>query len=891
MSKKTTKRALWMSVLSLFLCFSMLVGTTFAWFTDEVESGLNQIVAGNLDVELYHANTKDEYAEVTSETKLFDEVDPKLWEPGAVAFENLTVTNEGTLALKYQLSIIFENATVVNGHSLAEALQVGVVEGGIQGTTRDAVLAEVKAWQPLATFTLSGELEAGDKATYGIVIWWEPTENDNWFNMNNGNQGKILSIDLGVRLFATQLMSEEDSFGKDYDDGAYLPIVYTEAELKSALENNESVQLGGNIALTETWTPIGDKDAGVYYTGTLEGNGYTISGLNVTANDYDALISAAKDATIKNLTVEGVVNGVNAAGIVARVEGNTVIENCVSNVTVTGTTKAGGIVCNVTNSGKTVIANCVNNGNVNGGDSGIGGIVGYVNNDAYLEIINCANNGNVTSDNNKYAGAAVGYGAKSKGVVVGFTNTGVITGTLASDNRFLKDGDTVLVGYVNTSGNWIAAKAINNAADLLALGGKSVEGTYMLTADINLVGAAMPTIGAAYGKSLTIVGNGYTISNATTAHTTHNGMKHHGFFYAYTNSTLTISNLTFENIEIDATKDTVRNFGVGIVVAYADGGSTVNLTNVDVKNCKVLNNIPDIGDEAGVYVGYQTGTLNMVDCDSTGCSVAGETAEKTGAFIGMVNGTATLTNCTTDLAIGPCNRIGGTLIVDGAEYVIVKGQTGLNEALTNGETDIVLGAGNYTMPEPDLRGKTLTIKGTKDTVIDVSAVDARDQFVTGATIVFDGVTLNFGKANYMGFANTASLTYKDCTINGLQFLYGANVTFENCVLNSNGAEHCVWTYGAQNVSFIGCDFTYGDRGINCYSDNDVTGGKQTVNFTNCTFTTENTESKGAVEINSYFFSVGIEVNMTGCTAPAYGKMAYVSEWDSTNGAKTTINIQ
>ncbi len=217
----------------------------------------------------------------------------------------------------------------------------------------------------------------------------------------------------------------------------------------------------------------------------------------------------------------------------------------------------------------------------------------------------------------------------------------------------------------------------------------------------------------------------------------------------------------------------------------------------------------------------------------------------------------------------------------------------LDAALSSSDANVAvtLEAGNYSMPEPNLRGKTLTISGTKDTVIDMTAVDARDQFVTGATMVFDGVTLNFGKANYMGLANTASLTYKNCTINGLQFLYGANVQFENCDFNSNGAEHSVWTYGAQNVSFTDCDFVYGDRSINCYGDNDVTGGKQTVNFKNCTFTTDNASSEGAVEINSSHFSVGIEVNLEGCTAPASGEMAYVSPWDSTYGAKTTINIK
>ena len=53
-NRKTTRRALVLSLLSLLLCCSMLVGTTFAWFTDSVTSGKNVIIAGNLDVELSH---------------------------------------------------------------------------------------------------------------------------------------------------------------------------------------------------------------------------------------------------------------------------------------------------------------------------------------------------------------------------------------------------------------------------------------------------------------------------------------------------------------------------------------------------------------------------------------------------------------------------------------------------------------------------------------------------------------------------------------------------------------------------------------------------------------------------------------------------------------------
>lgn len=67
---KNTKRALLASVLSLILCVTMLIGSTFAWFTDSVTSGKNKIVAGNLDVELY-AKSGEDYTPVTADTNLF----------------------------------------------------------------------------------------------------------------------------------------------------------------------------------------------------------------------------------------------------------------------------------------------------------------------------------------------------------------------------------------------------------------------------------------------------------------------------------------------------------------------------------------------------------------------------------------------------------------------------------------------------------------------------------------------------------------------------------------------------------------------------------------------------------------------------------------------------
>ena len=313
---------------------------------------------------------------------------------------------------------------------------------------------------------------------------------------------------------------------------------------------------------------------------------------------------------------------------------------------------------------------------------------------------------------------------------------------------------------------------------------------------------------------------------------------------------------------------------------YVDGNGDTG-SDAEFNNC-VFNDINKVvTDKAAVETGTTYGKRYTLVFNNA----------KVNGFNINPNGFVTGTTLWANKNSMPASKLKVTVDGKNAYAVAADDAESFDKAIAAGAENVALAAGNYTMPEPDLRGKTLTITGTKDVVIDATAVDARDQFVTGATIVFDGVTINFGNVNYMGFANTASLTYKNCKINGLQFLFGENVTFENCEFDSNGAEHSVWTYGCKNVSFTECDFTYGDRCVNCYSDNDVEGGKQTVNFTKCTFATENTESLGAVETNSTFFSVGLDVTLDGCTAPAYGELAWVSTWDSTNGAKTTINIK
>ena len=105
---KSTKKALLSSVLALVLTCAMLIGTTFAWFTDSAKSGKNKIVAGNLDVELEYATvgedgTLQNWTSVEGRTDLFEQ--DTLWEPGHAEVVYLKARNAGTLALKYKFAM------------------------------------------------------------------------------------------------------------------------------------------------------------------------------------------------------------------------------------------------------------------------------------------------------------------------------------------------------------------------------------------------------------------------------------------------------------------------------------------------------------------------------------------------------------------------------------------------------------------------------------------------------------------------------------------------------------------------------------------------------------------------------------------------------------------
>lgn len=150
MVKRSTKQQLTLSAILLLLCVSMLVGSTFAWFTDSVTSTNNIIKSGTLNVELYYqVEGQTDWTKVTDQTNVFKE--NSLWEPGHTEVVKLKVVNEGNLALKYKLGVNVANEIEctldlegTKKFKLSDFIKFGIVEGN-QDYTRDEAIAAVGA--------------------------------------------------------------------------------------------------------------------------------------------------------------------------------------------------------------------------------------------------------------------------------------------------------------------------------------------------------------------------------------------------------------------------------------------------------------------------------------------------------------------------------------------------------------------------------------------------------------------------------------------------------------------------------------------------------------------------------------------------------------------------
>lgn len=208
-NKKTLKSALLMSIIAVLVCCVMLVSTTFAWFTSEAKSGDSTIVAGNLKVGLVY-NPDGEWKDAEGK-ELFDSTALTGWTPGAMAYSyTFKVVNNGSLALKYSISVEMKDIVTNEGHGLSEVLKYKIVTASMIDDINEGTPA-AEIWAGLYGSAAVGTLEDNVTETEELVavIYWDPSANDEIYNAS-----KALETKFNISVFATQMSSSVGSYDR-----------------------------------------------------------------------------------------------------------------------------------------------------------------------------------------------------------------------------------------------------------------------------------------------------------------------------------------------------------------------------------------------------------------------------------------------------------------------------------------------------------------------------------------------------------------------------------------------------------------------------------------------------------------------------------------------------
>lgn len=587
-----TKRSLLSSALALLICFSMLLGSTFAWFTDTASTGVNTIQAGNLKVELVDEQENNLEGKTLGFVRNASGAQSDiLWEPGCTyELEPVYVKNCGNLALKYVVSV----SGIDGDAKLAEAIEWNVTFGnGVEGAA--AVLGENNVLLP------------GEKSQRIVVV--------GHMKEDAGNEYQGLSLEgIAITVYATQATAEYDSYGNQYDANATLPSVWdgSVGEVPELVNGERHITNAAEFAAVMKATTSGNSNS--LYSGEtlvldcdIDFGGRTISGIG-GYNDNMAFTFDGNEHTLSNFVINGIdeahkeVQGDGSteyryAGLFQQFTGE-VKDLTVRNATIIGNQMVGVIASNVDGNGK--ITNCKVYDSVVIGAKKVGAITGYV-----------AGVGGVVTD--CYAENCEVY---------------------ASDVREAQSA--ALVGYVGSGATIDNEEPVNvnvyrgvtpvyTAEELAAAIPNG--GTVVLMNNIDANNAW--TTAYVFNKDLTLAGNGKTVTNLNTP-----------LANAY-GSTITVKDLTVANSNVTANSDCL---GAGVILEQAQWAN-LYMDNCHVKNCKLT-----AGDtRSAALVGYWIGGGEIKDC-----SVENYTTDVKGAAGAIVGHRAQQTGYVADAKVTNC---------------------------------------------------------------------------------------------------------------------------------------------------------------------------------------------------------------------------------------------
>lgn len=755
---RSTKSALISSVIALLLCFAMLVGSTFAWFTDSVTSANNIIKSGNLDIELDYWNG-NAWETVEGTDSLFTN---NLWEPGHTEVVYLKLSNLGSLALKYQLAISVLSETegtnmAGDPFKLSDYIQMGVVEG-INGENnsyadRATAVEAVKANSGIIGdgYAKQGNMLAGDPELYMAVVVYMPETVGNVANAKTGTPAP--TINLGVQVLATQMTAESDGFDNQYDEGATFGT-YIEleagADLLAAMASAEAdmpltIKLNGDVEWP-TEGHHGENDITPASSIVIDGNGYTIT---ATGSGVTPLGDQTAPMTLKNVKiVDNSVSYDEGAWEFTYLEmggSKLVCEKVTFADEIQIGTNATFTNCSFESNEENVYAVWVEDGSASFTNCTFTGYRGLKTHEAYGTEVGSVVVKNCTfSDLTKKPGIALG--TLNADTTVSITGSTFINCQAGDQGLYIYETDTDVTTFNFTEENnavYNNATVVTTKDELLALSAKALtsnnnvaeEATIIINADIDMENADFSAIIAQRGDKLTVIGNGHKISNVkivSGANDNTTGMA--SMFYAYPNSTLAVSNLTLENITVTA--DANATGYAAAVVGYCEGAAILN--NVDVVNATITG-----VKSSGMLVGHLSGSLTATDCNLSGTVTLADFAEEAnghyaGKYIGTMAGATVLDDCTANVTVsGNLNAANlgevygrktaaGSIVIDDISYATNLAE--LRAAIANGGEvklveDITVTSADmlYAADGGHSDGSAFIIK--KDTVIDLNGHD------------------------------------------------------------------------------------------------------------------------------------------------------------------------